>query len=274
MPRKTSADCPRHLFRILSRSVTPILLICILCVFAYFAKGVTGAASAIVFNAGLLTALALGLSGGLTLLEGLYWIALADCFASGLLGALLWRRLKLEKVTVLMLAGMLPLTVVFTLLLPTLDLRWLSLVLALAVIGGGVYLAMRRDLPPASATTINRWAVPTGAMAGVLGGLFGMGGPVVFILLSRASDDPGVFRSRTIIITNAAGIVRLIALALTGVYTSEHLTWFGIALPVVIASLLAGMWAHHRIKPKSFRIALGALVTLAGIGGLLRFALS
>ncbi|MCA8911794.1 MAG: sulfite exporter TauE/SafE family protein [Planctomycetes bacterium] len=254
--------------------MTPILVICILCVFAYFAKGVTGAASAIVFNAGLLTALAFGLAGGLTLLDGLYWIAIADVFASGALGVLLWKHVKLEKLTMLLLAGMVPVTVVFVLLLPTLDLRWLSLVLALAVIGGGIYLAARRDLPPASTKALNLWALPTGALAGVLGGLFGMGGPVVFILLSRAGDDPTEFRGRTILITNVSGIVRLLALAATGVYATRHLTWFGIALPVIVVALLAGMLAHKRIKPKPFRIALGALVTLAGIGGLLRFALS
>lgn len=254
--------------------MTPILIILILCLFAYFVKGATGAASAIVFNAGLLSALALGLAGGLTLLDGLYWIAVADVIASGGLALMLRKHLKLEKLTVLMLVGMVPVTVVFTLLLPQLNLRWLSLVLALAVFGGGVYLAMRRDLPPASPSAVNLLAVPTGAIAGVLGGLFGMGGPVVFILLSRASSDPSEFRGRTIVITNVAGITRLLALAATGVYTVQHMKWLGFALPVIFLALLGGMWAHHRIKPKPFRIALGALVALAGVGGLLRFMLA
>ena len=253
--------------------MTPILLICILCVFAYFAKGVTGAASAIVFNAGLLTALALGLSGGLSLRDGLYWIALADVISSGLLGILLWRQVRFEKLTLLLLAAMVPVTVVFAILLPQVDLHWLSLVLAIAVAGAGVYLAARRDLPPASTKALNLWATPTGALAGVLGGLFGMGGPVVFVLLTRASDDPSVFRGRTILITNASGIARLAALGATGVYTAQHLEWLAYATPVVVLALLAGMWAHTRLKPRPFRLALGALVTLAGIGGLLRFAL-
>src|SRR5688500_17280686 len=123
--------------------MTPILIICILSLFAYFTKGVTGAASAIVFNAGLLTGLAFGLAGGMTLLDGLYWIALADFASSALLAVLLWRHIKFEKLTVLLLCGMLPIEVAFTLLLPHLDLHWLSLVLALAVIGCGLYLALR-----------------------------------------------------------------------------------------------------------------------------------
>jgi hypothetical protein len=108
----------------------------------------------------------------------------------------------------------------------------------------------------------------------VLGGLFGMGGPVVFILLSRASDDPSLFRSRTLVITNVAGVTRLLTLVAAGAYERKHLEWFGIAVPVIIAALLLGMWVHHKVKPRPFRIALGGLVMLAGIGGLIRFALN
>jgi uncharacterized membrane protein YfcA len=254
--------------------MTPILLICILSLFAYFTKGVAGAASAIVFNAGLLTALALGLSGGLSLRDGLYWIAIADVFSSALLAVFLWRGVKLERFTLLLLAGMVPVTVVFSLLLPRLELRWLSLVLALAVVGAGLYLALRPDHPPASTRSVNRWALPTGALAGVLSGLFGMGGPVVFILLSRASDDPGLFRNRTILITNVAGVARLVTLIAGGVYTTTHLAWFGWAVPAIVGAMLAGIWAHKRLKPRPFRIVMGGLVALAGIGGLLRFALA
>jgi uncharacterized protein len=253
--------------------MTPILLICILSLFAYFAKGVTGAASAIVFNAGLLTALAFGLAGGLSLLDGLYWIALADFVSSALLAALLWRHIRFEKLTGLLLCGMLPVEVAFTLMLPHLDLRWLSLILALAVIACGLYLAFRPTGKPASERAMTIAAMPMGALAGTLGGLFGMGGPVVFVLLSRASDDPGRFRSRTLVITVATGLTRFVTLTAMGVLTQVHFTWLAYASPVIVVALLAGIWAHRRIKPRPFRIALGLTVTLAGIGGLLRFAL-
>lgn len=254
--------------------MTPILLICILSVFAYFAKGVVGAASAIVFNAGLLIALTLGCNGGLTLLDGLYWIAIADCFSSLLLGALLWRQLKLEKITVYLLCGLVPVTVVFSLLLPGLDLGWLALVLSLAVVGGGIYLAFRPDGASASPQSTKRWALPTGLAAGVLNGLFGMGGPVIFILLSRASDDPALFRRRSIVIANVAGLTRVITLGAYGAFETRHFEWFGPAVPVIIAAMLGGMWVHGRVKPWPFRVALGLLVMLAGLGGLLKFALA
>lgn len=255
------------------RAVTPILIICILCAFAYFAKGVTGAASAIVFNAGVLSALALGVAGGLSLLDALYWIALADVFANLILAFILRRELRLEKLTVLVIVGMAPLVVLFAALLPVFNLYWLTLVLAVAVTGGGIYLAMRKDLPPANPRTLVRWALPTGAAAGVLGGLFGMGGPVIFILLSRASDHPSVFRRRALLITIAAAATRLVTLILTGAIGTLHLEWFLVAAPVIVASLFAGIYVHHKVRPRPFRLILGGLVMLAGLGGLLRFAL-
>lgn len=273
-PRSRSDAFPTAAAGSIVRAVTPILIICILSLFAYFAKGVVGAASAIVFNAGLLIALAAGLDGGLTLLDGLYWIAIADCFSSFLMAAMLWRHVKAEKLSVLLLCGLIPVTVVFTLLLPNLDLGWLSLVLALAVLGGGAYLAFRPDGKSASEKSVNRWAMPTGIVAGTLNGLFGMGGPVIFILLSRASDDPGVFRRRTVIISLAAGLTRVITLAAYGVFETKHFEWFGLAVPIILGAMLLGMWAHTKVKPRPFRIALGLLVMLAGIGGLMQFALT
>jgi uncharacterized membrane protein YfcA len=168
---------------------------------------------------------------------------------------------------------MLPVEVAFTLLLPHVELYWLSLVLALTVVGCGLYLALRRDGVPASERALLWSALPTGALAGTLGGLFGMGGPVVFLLLSRASPDPGAFRRRTLVITTAAGLTRFITLTAIGALTPLHYSWLGWAAPVILVALLAGVWAHKRIKPRPFRIGLGVLVTLAGLGALLRFAL-
>lgn len=250
-----------------------ILLICILSLFAYFTKGVVGAASAIVFNAGLLIALALGLAGDLTLLDGLYWIAIADFVSSALLGVMLWRHVRLEKLTVLLLLGMIPVQVAFTLLLPQIDVRGLSLVLAVAVIGCGLYLALTPTGKPAGKRAVNVAALPAGVLAGVLGGLFGMGGPVIFVLLSRASDDPSLFRARLVLITNAAGVSRLITLLSMGALTGQHLEWLGWAAPVIVLALIAGVWAHRYLKPRPFRVVLGLLVTLAGAGALLRFAI-
>ena len=247
-----------------------LITICALALLASFVKGVTGAASAIVFNAGLLTVLALGYGGGLTLLDGLYWIGISDMLATVLMAFALRKEIKFEPMVVILLAGMLPVTVVFALLLEKIDVGILGPILALTVIGAGIYLALRRDGHTAAMGSINRWAFPTGALAGTLAGLFGMGGPVIFLLLTRASDDPSLFRSRIVTIGAVANVVRFGVLASTGAYTAQRLEWFVISIPFVLIALAAGMWAHKRIKPRPFRLGLGVLVALAGLGALLR----
>jgi hypothetical protein len=93
--------------------VADILLICALASLAYFVKGVTGAASAIVFNACLLVAFALGWPGDLTLADGLYWLAVADLFSSAIMWAALRRTVKPEPLTVRLLLGMIPTIILF-----------------------------------------------------------------------------------------------------------------------------------------------------------------
>jgi uncharacterized membrane protein YfcA len=253
--------------------VADILLICALASLAYFVKGVTGAASAIVFNACLLVAFALGWPGDLTLADGLYWLAVADLFSSAIMWAALRRTVKPEPLTVRLLLGMIPTIILFAILLPHVDVLWLSLILSVAVIGAGAWLALRNNAQPAADGNVKRWAFPVGLIAGMLGGLFGMAGPVFFLLLTRASHDPSEFRRRAVLITTVGNVARLVTLLISGAITTKHLVWFGWSVPALLAATALGVWVHRFIPPRPFRVALGVLVALAGVVGLWRYAL-
>lgn len=250
-----------------------IVLICSFAFVAYLVKGVVGAASAIVFNALLLVALALGYSGELTLADGLYWLAIADMFSSTVMLGALRREVRLEPLTSRLLLGMIPTVAVFAMLLTRIDVLWLSLMLSLAVIGAGVWLAGRARDIPADPEKVTRLAFPTGLLAGVLGGLFGMAGPVFFLLLHGASSDPSLFRRRAVLVTVVTNPVRLIALVAFGAIEVRHLEWFGWSVPAMVIAMLLGGWLHRYVKPRPFRVVLGLLVAAAGIGGLLRYAI-
>lgn len=246
-----------------------LLLLSAFALVAFFVRGLTGAASSIVFNALLAVSIPLGLSGGLSLLDGLYWMALANVLASALLVALLARSLRLEPLTFLLLAGLLPTTVVFALLLPQVELGSLQLLMGIAIVGAGAYLA-RGDT--AGATPSRRalfLALPAGAGAGVLSGLFGMGGPVLMLFLGPTSENPADFRSRFTVIAAATNVVRLVPLAWQGAYHVAQLQVFVATVPAIVVGLAAGFWAHRFVRPRPFRVGLGALVSLAGIAALL-----
>lgn len=236
---------------------------------SFFVKGLTGAASAIVFNAILLCAIALGWAGDLTLIDGLLWMAVADLVASVSLAMMQFGNWRIEKLTSLLLAGMLPVMAVFAWLLPRVDVSILTPILALAVTGAGVWLLMRKDGKTGDPKTLARWAFPIGLIAGVFGGLFGMAGPIFILLLSKASDDTKVFRGRAIVITTAGNLVRISVLSLDQTLTLDHAVGFLWTAPAILGALVLGMICHKWVKPRPFRVLLGLLVMLAGLGSLI-----
>src|SRR5690349_21234725 len=117
-----------------------VVVLSVLALGSFFVRGLTGAASAIVFNAALAILVATGLSGGLSLRTGLYWMALANAIATVVLLAALARQIRFDRLTVLLLAGVVPTTVLFSYLLPSVDLRGLQLLLGVGVVLGGLQL--------------------------------------------------------------------------------------------------------------------------------------
>jgi uncharacterized membrane protein YfcA len=243
-----------------------ILVLSALALGSFFVRGLTGAASAIVFNAALAVLVATGLSGGLSLRTGLYWMALANAVATIVLLAALARQIRFDRLTVLLLAGVVPTTVLFSYLLPSVDLRGLQLLLGVGVVLGGIQL-LRGDLglsmQPGRLGLIA--ALPIGALAGLLGGLFGMAGPVLLLALGRWTAEPAAFRVRFTTVTAAANLVRVPVLVAAGVYGPDDLRLLLLSLPAVGAGLALGFWAHRQVSARAFRMVLGALTAVAGV---------
>jgi uncharacterized membrane protein YfcA len=243
-----------------------ILVLSALALGSFFVRGLTGAARAIVFNAALAVLVATGLSGGLSLRTGLYWMALANAVATIVLLAALARQIRFDRLTVLLLAGVVPTTVLFSYLLPSVDLRGLQLLLGVGVVLGGIQL-LRGDLglsmQPGRLGLIA--ALPIGALAGLLGGLFGMAGPVLLLALGRWTAEPAAFRVRFTTVTAAANLVRVPVLIAAGVYGTDDLRLLLLSLPAVGAGLALGFWAHRQVSARAFRMVLGALTAVAGV---------
>jgi len=247
-----------------------VVLLALLAMGAFFVRGLTGAASAIVFNALFAVLLAFSLTGGLTLLDGLYWIALADFSATLVLLVALRTQLRIESFVIRFLVGSIPVNIFATLMLPRVDVVALTIGLGAVLVAAGGYLAFSPRVRPVAVPTLNRWAIPLGGMAGVLGGLYGMSGPIAVLFMSHAEGSPSTFRARITVLALAWGVTRISVLTLSGAYTGERLEIAAVSLPFVFAGLAAGFWAHRFVQPRPFRVILGLVVMGSGAVALVR----
>lgn len=250
--------------------VQSVILLSAIAFFAFFTRGATGAAGAIVFNALFLAATVLGWTGDLTLHDGLYWMALTNAGASLMMAVKIRPRFREEPISLLYLAGTVPVSAVFSIVLTRVDSRQLVLPMAIVVILAGVFIVARPRLEPASDRTLKRLALPTGLAAGVIAGLFGMGGPIGLLLFARSTNDPTVFRDRLTIVTSTQALARVVVLALAGVFTAERLGMAALTVPATALGLATGMYVHRFVRSAPMKMVLGGLVVLAGVVALFR----
>ena len=232
---------------------------------AYAVRGITGAGSAIVFNALFGVAFAFGLTGELTLLDGLYWIALTDLVASTLMFIALRREIVLEPFVKRLLLVAVPFLVVFALVLPRIEVQLLTFGLGLVLVASGLYLGLRPTLSKWTDKALMDRAAPTGVLAGILAGLYGMPGPVFMIYVAHAGPETSLFRMRSIVISGTTSTVRGVTFIVAGTIGTEGAIRFGLTLPVILIGLGVGLWLHPKIGPRAFRFGLGLLIMVAGV---------
>lgn len=238
-------------------------------VVAFVARGATGGASSMVFNAIFLALVALGVTGELTIRDGLYWLAIANAGASISMAWTLRSMLRFSPVTALYLLGLVPANIVFTIVLTRLtDMRVLGVALGAAIVISGVYQVATPNIAPASDRSVRRWAFPAGVGSGVVGGLFGMGGPVALLFFGRATTDPSEFRAHLTVTTFFGGLTRIIVLFGQGVYDIERLAVVALTVPAIALGIVVGFRVHRYLRPGPFRMGVGSLIIGAGLLGL------
>lgn len=232
---------------------------------AFFVRGLTGAASTIVFNALFVTALASGVGHGLSLKDGLYWMAVTNVVVSLAMGLWLARTWQLELPLVVYIGLSTPVNLIFSMLLPSVNGLWLRAGLGLALTAAGLNMLRPSATVALGTHRLVQLAIPAALVAGALDGLFGMGGPINIIILSAAGGTPTLFRSRVSQVALVDSTVHFLALASQSVYSAGRLSLFLSTLPVVLIALTCGFWSHRFVKPTPFRLLLGFLVVLAGL---------
>jgi len=107
---------------------------------------------------------------------------------------------------------------------------------------------------------------PVGLISGVLGGMFGTGGPPLILYYQLSGADKSRFRQSLMVIFLFVTLVRLPAYALSGLLTPARL-WSGLA---VLPTALLGVWLGNRLhvsvsEARFRRLVCVALVLLGGL---------
>jgi hypothetical protein len=142
------------------------------------------------------------------------------------------------------------------------------LALGLFVCGYAVYVVLRRGT---ARRLGRRWAAPAGVLGGIVGALFGMGGPPYVVYITGRIPDPAVQRATIsqMVILNVG--LRVVAFALTGLLLSRALwTAVMVLLPVAWAGVWVGNRAHVSVRPATMARVIGAALFLTGAALIVR----
>lgn len=113
-------------------------------------------------------------------------------------------------------------------------------------------------------------AVPSGLLGGLVGTLFGTGGPFYIIYFGLRRLEKSVQRATFAMNFLIDGGIRLIAYATFGFFNPEVLTAALAALPVAAVALWVGGRIHVSIARETYVRVISALLLVSGIGLLMK----
>ena len=142
------------------------------------------------------------------------------------------------------------------------------LALGLFVCGYALYVMLGRRT---ERRLSRRWTAPAGALGGIIGALFGMGGPPYVVYITGRIPDPAVQRATIsqMVILNVG--LRVVAFGVAGLLHSQTL-WLAVMLllPVAWAGVWVGNRVHGRVPPATMARMIGAALFLTGAALIVR----
>lgn len=226
---------------------------------AYFVRGIAG------FGSGLI-AVPLLLLVGLPLTQVVPLVVLMDYLASASHGlanrqAISWRDILPTLPFMLIGVG----AALF--LFQAADVYLLTKVLAVLLILLALYQLFGKKT---SGTASRLWAIPAGGFGGLIGTLFGTGGPFYVEYLQKRGLDKTAFRATFATLFLIDGGNRLAGYLFTGLFNLAALKLLAVLLPVMAVALYAGGHVHTRISQDSFKRGINILLIGSGIMLLLK----
>lgn len=147
------------------------------------------------------------------------------------------------------------------------DAELLRQALGVFVLGYALYSLL---VPQGTGLGSRLWAGPLGFFAGLIGTLFGTGGPFTVIYLGLRGLTKNHFRGTIAVIFLLDGGSRVLGYIGSGFYGSHNLWLIAAGLPIMAAALFAGGHIHTRITPQGFKRAVAFVLIGSGLALLLR----
>ena len=239
-------------------SFSQLILAAVVIVVAYFVRGIAG------FGSGLIAIPLLAFM--LPLSVAVPMIVLLDYLASASHGAkhrdlIKWREL-----------------------LPLLPFSFIGVVLALYIFksidavllskGLGVFIILfalytLANLAPHYIGS-RLWAIPAGSLGGLIGTLFGTGGPFYAIYLKLRGLEKSDFRATFAMIFLLDGAGRLTGYLISGFFHLDALFLVAASLPMMIIGMYLGGHVHANISQRTFQRAISLLLIGSGTALLLK----
>ncbi len=150
---------------------------------------------------------------------------------------------------------------VATWLLVNVEAHLLVLALGIFVLTYSIYSLFSFHTTPGS----RRWAVLAGSFGGLVGALFGTGGPFYVAYLKMRQLDKGTFRATIAMVFLIDGGTRMFAYASTGLFSTQVLTLVAVMFPVLLIGMYVGHHLHIKIEPRRFNQMISIMLLFSGI---------
>ncbi|MBT3046335.1 MAG: sulfite exporter TauE/SafE family protein [Candidatus Thiodiazotropha sp.] len=114
------------------------------------------------------------------------------------------------------------------------------------------------------------WSVPAGSMGGLIGTLYGTGGPFYVLYLKFRKIEKTQFRATfaTIFLLDGAG--RLAGYLFTGFFTLDLVLMMAVAIPLMVIGMFIGGRIHTNMSQQTFQRAISMLLVFSGLALLLK----
>ncbi len=108
------------------------------------------------------------------------------------------------------------------------------------------------------------WALPGGIFGGLIGTLFGTGGPFYIIYLQLQGLGKTAFRATIATILLLDGTARIIAYTMNDFYSIDTLMLVVAGMPVMIIGMYVGGYIHTNITQQTMQKGIGVLLLFSG----------